>query len=615
MRIRPLTVDLTISMPDTSRYYLFFWNRVTFLQFCQSFLRERDSPLSDVLPSRMKTKDSESLSFLTFILDRETKPARMDCAGPCEEDPAGNHLGGDIHMKGAGMKMGRTKPTSKTAQVVTLLKGVSDVHQHDEVEPDSASPEWEAEVKRLRQRIADLEDLNRDLMGMVENSYDGLAIVDGESRLLLLNPSFERVMGLSNAAIVGRRTRELVEEGVSDTAASIKVIETRKPQTVMINTMAGRQVLSTGVPVFDRDGRIHRIYCNLRDITELNQLKEQCEQSQKLISKYLLELQEVKRVHTMRSQFIAHGKKTRDILETAFRIGRVDATVLVLGESGVGKELVARMIHEASPRAETGTFVKINCGAIPAELLESELFGYEGGAFTGASKEGKPGYFEVADKGTLMLDEIGDLPLRLQVKLLSAIQDQEVTRVGGIRSKRVDVRIIAATNRDLEKMMNAGKFKEALFYRLNVVPITIPPLRERKEDIPFLLLHYLEKYNSKHNLRKRLSKEAVEKLCGLRWPGNVRELANLMESLVVLTNEEVIGLKHLPRKYNASLEEPCEIPPMMNSLKEEVERYELKLIDNVVSRCATLEEAAHKLGISLSTLTRRLRLVRDAGRL
>jgi len=511
-----------------------------------------------------------------------------------------------------GTKVAKKKGEIESSGIVSIFSFTRDINdmaldKYMRQAEENASPD----IKMLLKRITELEELNKDLMGMVENSYDGLAIVDGDSRLLLLNPSFERVMGLSNKEIIGRKIKDLVSEGVSDTAASLKVIETGKAQTVIINTMAGRQVLSTGVPVFDRDGKIRRIYCNLRDITELNILKEKFEESQMLISKYLVELHDVRQLQTMKTLFVAHSKQMKQIIETAFRIARVDATVLILGESGVGKELIARIIHEASPRHTTGTFVKINCGAIPGELLESELFGYESGAFTGASKEGKAGYFEIADKGTLLLDEIADMPLKLQVKLLSVIQDNEVTRLGGTRPKKVNVRIIAATNQNLEEMVREGKFREDLFYRLNVVPVTIPPLRERKEDIPFLLVHYLEQFNKKYNLKVRLSKEFVDRLTHYRWPGNVRELANLMERLVVITNEEILKPDHLPRKYLSDTDATEEyIPDNIKSLKEAVERYELNLIRTAVSNARTLEEAAHKLGISLSTLTRRLRLLK-----
>jgi transcriptional regulator with PAS, ATPase and Fis domain len=290
--------------------------------------------------------------------------------------------------------------------------------------------------------------------------------------------------------------------------------------------------------------------------------------------------------------------------------------VLILGESGVGKDLVARIIHEASSRKETGVFVKINCGAIPAELLESELFGYKGGAFTGASKEGKAGYFEIADRGTLFLDEIGDLPLRLQVKLLAVIQDQEITRVGDVHSKKVDVRIIAATNQDLESMVQKGKFREDLFYRLNVVPVFIPPLRERKEEIPFLFAHFLSEYNKKYKTHMRLSKEAVDILSVYRWPGNVRELANLIEHLIIVANEPVLKPEHLPNKYVSDTEELKNVSnDSPRLLREEIEAFEKALIKKTLARCRTNEEAAHRLGISLSTLTRRLRQVKNEGQI
>jgi len=460
--------------------------------------------------------------------------------------------------------------------------------------------------EQMLKRIEELEALNRDLMGMIENSFDGLAIQDSDTRLLLLNPAFYKIMGFENVPCIGRTTREMVEEGTVDNSAGLKVVETGKPQTVIINTKSGQQVLSSGVPVFDKNGKIHRIYCNLRDITELNILKEKYEESQKLASKYFIELQEARK-QADQTQFIARSASMKQILDTLYRIAAVDATVLILGESGVGKDLIAKMIHNASPRKENGLFIKINCGAIPGELLESELFGYEAGAFTGAARAGKPGYFELADKGSIFLDEIGDLPLKLQVKLLSVVQDQEVTRIGSTRSKRIDVRIIAATNQDLEKMIETGRFREDLYYRLNVVPISIPPLRDRVDEIPFLLIHFLERYAKKYIRRMKMSKEFVNFLCEYKWPGNVRELANLIEHLVVVTNEEVLKPDHLPRKYFPATDAvDFRLLPHM-SFREAMDIYEASLIRDALTRYGTLEETAHRLGISMSSLTRKKR--------
>ena len=221
-----------------------------------------------------------------------------------------------------------------------------------------------------------------------------------------------------------------------------------------------------------------------------------------------------------------------DTIKLSLRIAAVNTTVLILGESGVGKGLIARFIHENSLRNK-GPFIKINCGSIPESLLESELFGYETGAFTGAKREGKPGLVELAHKGTLLLDEIADLPLNLQVKLLQVIQERELTRIGGTKPIRIDIRIIASTNKDIRKMVKQGEFREDLYYRLNVIPITIPPLRERKEDIELLIDFFISHYNKKHNKSISLQEDVIEALLQYCWPGNVRELENLMERLVV----------------------------------------------------------------------------------
>jgi transcriptional regulator with PAS, ATPase and Fis domain len=281
-----------------------------------------------------------------------------------------------------------------------------------------------------------------------------------------------------------------------------------------------------------------------------------------------------------------------------------------LGESGVGKDLIARMIHDASPRKETGELVKVECGAIPEQLFESELFGYETGAFSGARREGKLGYFELANKGTLFLDEIGDLPKSLQAKLLGVLQDHKIRRVGGIEEKKIDVRIVAATNSDLKSLMLAGKFREDLYYRINVVPIIIPPLRERKEDIPFLINHYLNYFNNKYERSLILGNDILNILCDYHWPGNARELRNLIERLVLSAQKNVLSPRDLPEDYR--MQDDKVKPSTASWLKEEVQRYELQLVKSVLSQSSSLEEAASKLGISVSSLMRRKRRITNS---
>ena len=456
----------------------------------------------------------------------------------------------------------------------------------------------------------DLEVFNQDLLGMVDKSYDAVCISDGDSRILLLNHAFEKVMGIPIREIIGRRILDLVREGLTDTAATQKVLETGDQATVAINTRAGRQVLSTGVPHFGPDRRINRVYCNLRDITDLIRLREQYSATQKLASRYLIELQDLRSSQAAEDRFVTRNQEMQKLVELVFRMSRVDSNLLLRGESGTGKDELAKLIHGASPRSEKGSLVKVNCAAIPETLMESEFFGYEPGAFTGARNRGKPGFFEIADQGTLFLDEVGELPLALQAKLLTVLQDRKVLRVGGTKPIPVDCRIVSATNRDLEQMVREGRFRQELFYRINVVPIRIPPLRERADDIPFLIAHFLRRYNRRYRLNVRLDPKLIEALCNYDWPGNVRQLMNLVERLVVTTRRSDIGLDHLPAEYTVRrINSPGDQVVVM-PLKQAVQTLEEDLVRQAMEQCATREEAATRLGISLSSLSRRLRRCR-----
>jgi transcriptional regulator with PAS, ATPase and Fis domain/NAD-dependent dihydropyrimidine dehydrogenase PreA subunit len=305
---------------------------------------------------------------------------------------------------------------------------------------------------------------------------------------------------------------------------------------------------------------------------------------------------------------IAYSVEMGEVLRLASKVAQVTTTILILGESGVGKEVIARFIHNASLR-RSGPFVTINCGAIPPNLLESELFGYEAGAFTGAKREGKPGMIEVASSGTLFLDEISDLTLDLQVKLLQVIQERRLTRVGGIHPIDVDIRIIAATNRDLAKMVEKGEFRADLFYRLNVVPIVIPPLRSRRDDVIPLIYHFLAKHNSAHRYNKTISREAREALTEYSWPGNVRELENLMERLVVTVEGEEITVDDLPQhvKERDVDHDPKVIVKGVIPLREAVEEVERQLISHARKDHETTYEIAEVLGVNQSTIVRKLK--------
>jgi len=289
------------------------------------------------------------------------------------------------------------------------------------------------------------------------------------------------------------------------------------------------------------------------------------------------------------------------VIELATKIADVDSIVLINGESGTGKELIAKLIHKQG-KGTSKPFIKINCAAIPEQLLESELFGYEGGAFTGARKEGKPGLFELANNGTLFLDEIGDLPLLLQVKLLRAIQEKEFIRVGGTKTITFNARIIAATHRDIAKMVKEEAFREDLYYRLMVVPIYLSPLRERKEDVPLLIMHFIDKFNHRFGFNKKIMPQVIDKLVGYSWPGNVRELENIVERMMVTAPSEEITVNLVPE----TIMDKNFFPKRATKLKDAVEQTEKYLLSENYKEYGSWQKVAEILGIDRTTVFRKV---------
>jgi two-component system response regulator AtoC len=304
--------------------------------------------------------------------------------------------------------------------------------------------------------------------------------------------------------------------------------------------------------------------------------------------------------------FIGKTTAIQQILQTVQKIAPTDSTVLITGETGVGKEIIARAIHLASRRREH-PFVKVNCAAIPETLLESELFGYEKGAFTGAVTS-KPGRFEIAHLGTLFLDEIGDIPIHLQAKLLTVLQDKAFERVGGVKTTRVDLRIVAATNMDLQSAIQSGKFRSDLFYRLNVVPIHIPPLRERKDDLVSLIDHFLKKFSAKYQKRMTgISIDVMAALGGYDWPGNIRELENVLERMVLMSEKETIDYDQLPPELRRA--EPTSQNSSLKVKMEDISRVtEKQMILDALNRTnQNRTRAAELLGISRRTLQNKIK--------
>lgn len=444
------------------------------------------------------------------------------------------------------------------------------------------------------------------LSAVLESTYDGIFITDGEGYYITANRGFERITGVRREDMVGKHVTYMVEKGWIPFSVSMETLRRKAQVTKLVTYPTGVEALVTGIPVLGENGRVVAAVCNIRDLTELNKLREEVVLTRKLAESYKKRLVELQGLPDFgKKGIIAKDPGMQRVLCLADKVAESDATVLITGESGVGKGVVAKYIHQHSPRSATGTFVKVDCGAIPAALLESELFGYERGAFTDAKREGKPGLFEVADKGTLFLDEIGELPLALQAKLLNVLQDKEIKRVGGIRVVPVDVRIIAASNRDLEDMVRKKEFREDLYYRLSVVPINIPPLRERRDDLLPLIAHFLNRYNAKYGTNKNISPSALDCLIDYHWPGNVRELENTIERLVLVSNGDTIQHGDLPEKIKRA-SAPCEhVGEEIKPLKAAIEDLEKRLIRRALDVCPTVGEAARALGVDMSTLTRK----------
>lgn len=467
-----------------------------------------------------------------------------------------------------------------------------------------------SELETVTRELEYVKSLNKELDAIIDSSFDGLYITDGKGLTLRINRAIKRMTGLGEEDLVNKTMYELVDKGILSRSASVLVLDQKKPVTTTLTTVTGTHLLVSATPVFDEEGNIFRIVTSVRDISELNMLKQRIEQLEGLRSHFEFQMNQMR--VKLSGDLIFKNRDMENIVYQAMKIAEVDSTVLLSGESGVGKELIATIIQRNSNR-KNGPFIKLNCAAIPENLIESELFGYETGAFTGARKEGKPGLFELANEGTLLLDEIGDIPLHLQVKLLRAIQEREIIRVGGTKSVRIDVRIIAITNKELEVMVKKGEFREDLYYRINVVPIYVPPLRERREDIPSLIRHFMNNFNLRYNYKKDMEAEAIEALMRYSWPGNIRQLENLIERLIVTTSAEKIKLQHLP-DYILSMGTDCEESKdqaitvnQIIPLKLAVESVEKLLLQKTFSIANSCFKAAELLEVDASTISRKAR--------
>lgn len=447
------------------------------------------------------------------------------------------------------------------------------------------------------------------LHAILESAYEGIAVVDENGVLLEFNEAYSRFTGVKCEDAIGRHVTEVI-----DNTNLHETVKTGIPERGVLQTIQGQDMVVHRIPIW-QNGRVTGAIGMLifEGVTEVYRIYErlQEEHRKKEPKKEPLTLKKEKDSRMTIDEIIGESEGILKVKRDARRSARTLATVLITGESGTGKEMFAKSIHHLSPFS-TGPFISVNCGAIPEHLFESELFGYEEGAFTGARKGGKPGKFELAQNGTIFLDEIGEMPLVMQTKLLRVLQEREFERVGGINKYRMNVRIVCATNRNLKEMVNQSEFREDLFYRLNIIQLHIPPLRERKTDIPILLAHYLKEVCGKYQVPvKTFTSKAVAIFRNYSWRGNIREMVNSVERLVTMVDGDVIDVQQLPasmREEFVPINKEPTAPSLIEAARMDGNKREKEVIIQALKNAGgNKSKAADVLGIHRTTLYQKLK--------
>ena len=439
------------------------------------------------------------------------------------------------------------------------------------------------------------------LEAMVEASDEGLLVLGPGGEIVGVNRAATRLADLQREAVIGRPVSTLGADNDFPWSIAADAVAGRRLVSTVHTARDGAKLLVVGKPVLAPDGALRGVVLTVRDVSELSRVITSLSDSRSESNRYRRELRIAEARERTAAGVVGDGPAMRLARNLALKYATVDSPVLLLGETGTGKGVFSRLIHEGSSRA-TGPFVELNCGAIPRGVVEAELFGYVRGAFTGADVRGKPGLVELADGGTLLLDEIGDLPLEIQVKLLRFLEDGRTWPIGAVQCRRVDVRILAATNRDLEALIAGGGFRRDLSYRLNVLTLRLPPLRDHREDIPALVAMILDRLAPRLRRRVVMASAALAVVARYDFPGNVRELWNLVERLAVTADRDVVEVSDLPSEIAPAPSPAVAGPP---SLRRSLQDVEAAILRDALTRYGSQALAATHLGVSQATVARR----------
>mgnify|MGYP001236400636 CR=1 FL=1 len=448
-----------------------------------------------------------------------------------------------------------------------------------------------------------IKSIIREHYNVLDDIHDAVVVADKDGVILHASESFSRWSGVDGQDIIGKNVYQMEAEGVFIPSATARVIKEKRKVTILQRNKFNRELVVTAVPVFGKDGEIDKIVSFSRDITDFLQLKDQYAILEGKIKRYQAEIDELKSKNLDFPNVIGRSQPIQELLKQINKVASTDASILLTGETGVGKSMFAKIIHSRSSRSK-GPFIDINCGAIPENLLESELFGYESGAFTGAKSKGKIGLIELAQDGTLFLDEIAELPYNLQAKLLKVLEEKTFIRLGGTNKIKINFRLISATNQNIKDMISKKLFREDLYYRLNVVSMNIPPLRERRDDLFPMIMHFVEAFNKLYDKAKSLSPSVLDLLLAYDWPGNVRELENVIERLIVTTEGDLITEEQLPANIKNGSTRLFNTGGTLREVLQNTEKY---MVVEAYNRYKTTVAVAKALGISQPSAARKIK--------